>query len=262
MPSRPLGALAAALFVLPVATQALAQSPFAGTWRGTWTDRTTHQSGPVGFVIRPDGTIDGLVGNPGAPKPGPIAGMITPDGVANLAYTYDAGDTFFRAEGRLARGSNQLSGTLDFFTAQGARIGQGVFALALEGQSGQAQDTAPPAPEPAGADAATIPTGRYTCYTATGWMRTKPSLGSPGRTRLQPGQFNGYLWIYDAHHYANQKEDDRGTYDLVGDELVAKDGPFVRVGVEAHFIPHGLYNKPTIHIGWRDTPSIGSLCTQ
>jgi hypothetical protein len=70
------------------------------------------------------------------------------------------------------------------------------------------------------------------------------------------------MWIFDAHHYANQNDKDRGTYDLVGDEIVARDGPFVRVNAEAHFIPHGLYGKPTIHVGWRDAPGAGSLCTQ
>jgi hypothetical protein len=135
-----------------------AQSPFAGDWRGKWTDPIAKQSGAVRFLISPNGAIEGLVGNANANQVGVIAGAIAPDGIAALTYAYNSGDTFYRAEGRLVRAANQMTGALNFLTIEGASLGQGAFALVANAQPGEIQSPAPSVPA-GDAGAGVIPTG-------------------------------------------------------------------------------------------------------
>ena len=112
---------------------------------------------------------------------------------------------------------------------------------------------------PAGAAAGKIPTGQWHCYSGVGWdaFRSQPGVGG-----LISPQFEGYLWIYDDHTYANMKPDDKGTYTLHGNQIVAHSGPWVRVDADLHYKPNGVYHRPTIFFGYKDVPSIHFACTE
>lgn len=107
------------------------------------------------------------------------------------------------------------------------------------------------------AAAGPIPTGQWHCFSGVGWDAAK---NQPGIGGLASPQFEGYMWIYDAHHYANMKPNDRGTYTLVGNELVAHSGPWVRADAVLHYKKDGYFHRPTIFFGYKDVPSIHFAC--
>ena len=127
-------ALVALCMLLP--TAAWAQSPFAGSWRGSWTDAGNRQSGPVALAIDSEGGIGGQVGNRAMRAVAPISGRIEPSGALILTYTYDDGGTFFQASGRMSMRGGRLTGVLDFLSPQGRRFGRGAFMLNLDAGEG------------------------------------------------------------------------------------------------------------------------------
>ncbi len=102
------------------------------------------------------------------------------------------------------------------------------------------------------------PHGQYKCY--SGPYATFLAGAQVGSVAFTPGAFQGYLWIFDAHHYANVKEDDRGTYDMRGDKLVAQNGPWQRNNMIVRYAAKGLYGRPTVVIGFADTPGLTAAC--
>lgn len=126
----------------------------------------------------------------------------------------------------------------------------------------QIQSANPPPPPVSVAHAqagGAIPTGRYRCYTG---VSVTFLAGGIGNVAMNAPRFSGYLWIYDAHHYANMKEDDRGTYNLGKDgKWTDVTGPFQRVGTLAAYTVHGPYNKPTVVLSWPDA-HVSLACQQ
>ena len=116
---------------------AAAASPFAGRWRGTWTDVVSGQSGDAAVSIATDGQVDGTVRNGSFGMVGPLRGVVADDGAATLRYTYDKGRITYRAMGTFQAGKGQLTGEVDFLAPNDTRIGHGVFRFT------PAQDNAP-----------------------------------------------------------------------------------------------------------------------
>lgn len=117
--------LVGAALLLP--GRADAASPFAGRWRGTWTDAVSGQSGDAAVGIGADGQVDGTVRNGSFGQAGPLRGTVADDGTATLRYTYDKGRTTYRALGTFQAGNGQLTGEVDFLAPDGTRIGHGQF---------------------------------------------------------------------------------------------------------------------------------------
>lgn len=102
-----------------------------------------------------------------------------------------------------------------------------------------------------------VKVGQYKCYTGNYVTFLSGEIGSHAFT---PGTFMGYSWIFDDHHYANVKEDDRGTFTQEGDTLVSHDGPWGRNKIVTHYREHGMYGRPTLIIVFTDMNNMGLGC--
>lgn len=111
---------------------------------------------------------------------------------------------------------------------------------------------------PVAAAADSIPAGAWNCFQGPTWAQ----FGGGETAALKPGAAMAQMWIFDQHHYATDTQQDRGVYDLRGDEIVGASGPFQRVPVSAHYAAAGLGGKPTIFISWATAPSLALACQQ
>jgi len=68
-------------------------SPFAGFWKGAWTDSTNNQTGTAEVVIRTDGKGSGMVTNTTLGLQGNASVAISSKGSATFTYQY-AEDTY------------------------------------------------------------------------------------------------------------------------------------------------------------------------
>ena len=126
----------------------------------------------------------------------------------------------------------------------------------------QLDAAAKPAEKATGASRASgsaVPTGKYTCMTG---VSATFLAGGIGHVALNAPRFGGYFWVYDAHHYADEKDDDRGTYTLGANGRWSDvTGPLKRAGTLATYTLHGPYDKPAIILTWEGT-SAGLACQQ
>ena len=115
---------------IAVAAPALAASPFAGAWSGTWTDPGSHQSGRAALTIGNDGTSRGTVTN-NLGLSSPLDGVVEDDGQTALTYTYDqfGGHITYHARGRLQVVGRQMSGVPDFSLPNVIVFAHGTFTM-------------------------------------------------------------------------------------------------------------------------------------
>ena len=121
-------ALLASLIAL--AAPALAASPFAGAWSGTWIDSGNHQSGKAALTVGNDGSSHGTVIN-SLGLSSPLDGTINDDGQTALTYTYEQFNTriTYGARGRLHVTDGRMSGVLAFSLPNGVVFGHGTFTM-------------------------------------------------------------------------------------------------------------------------------------
>ena len=139
---------------------ALAAEPFSGIWEGTWEDLASHKGGEAAISVWPDGTVLGVIGNTIAKATGAITGTRDANGGVHLRYSYDNGQTVYRAEGTLAIAPDgHLKGETAFIDPRGVRFAMGAFDLANPNAANKpaaAQQppaaAAPPAAAPAAAN--------------------------------------------------------------------------------------------------------------
>jgi len=123
-----LAALLCAALALPAAARA--ESPFAGLWRGTWTDSARGQSGTASLGIGPDGNVlAGVLRNDAAGSRGPLSGGVSDDGKTALTWSCDGGKTSVGIRGQLHAGGGKLTGEADFLGAGGEKVGHGTLSL-------------------------------------------------------------------------------------------------------------------------------------
>ena len=114
----------------------------------------------------------------------------------------------------------------------------------------------PPSPVQYGA-AGAIPTGQYSCYTGATVTFTAGGIGS---VAMNAPRFFGYLWIFDAHHYANANQNDRGSYSVGSDgKWTNITGPFQSVKATVVWTENGPFHRPAIVINWPNV-HIGMAC--
>lgn len=176
---------------------------------------------------------------------------------------------FEQAQAERAAG-NCVAALTDYDNAkQAAQNGGTIVIMSLQQQDGRTECSNklnPPKPEEGAAygAAGTMPVGRYTCYSAPAVIANG---GAYGRTAVQIGQWQGYIWIFDDHRYAAPYSDkDAGTYRMQGNNIVAVDGPYgpKRNKTQLEYLPHGVYGRPTIHLAFLDDngkPIAGTACT-
>ena len=126
--------LAACLSLAAPAT--FAASPFAGAWRGDWSDAGSRQSGTASLSIGADGTVQSGTVTNSVGLSSPLSGTVADDGQADPSYTYGGrgGGITYRGKGRLAMAGDRLSGTLDFYLPNDVVFAHGDFTLVRAGR--------------------------------------------------------------------------------------------------------------------------------
>lgn len=116
---------------------------------------------------------------------------------------------------------------------------------------------------PAIAHAGSPPVGQYGCASAPAVLA---GGGAYGTMLHQLGQWQGDIWILDAHRYAGPyHKEDVGTYRMQGDKFVALSGSYApqRNKTEIIYAPPQADHKAALHIaflGDDGRPEIGLWC--
>jgi hypothetical protein len=115
----------------------------------------------------------------------------------------------------------------------------------------------PPKPDPDAhyGRAGVMPVGRYTCYSAPAVIANG---GAYGLTKVQLGQWGGYIWVFDDHRYAGADIKNTGTYTMQGDTMVAETGPYKRIATKLTYAAHGVYQRPTIFLSYIDDGKVSA----
>jgi len=119
-------------------------------------------------------------------------------------------------------------------------------------------------PSAAHAASASPPPGQYGCATAPAVLA---GSGGYGTMMHQLGQWQGDIWILDAHRYAGPyHKEDVGTYRMAGDKLVALTGSYAppRNDTDIVYAPAEGDHAAAVHVAFLDhgKPLIGLWCVK